>query len=73
MRNEKLIAQVILGTAYDHYTPYAFGQTLPDRLLHTYMIGQTGTGKSTLIDNLARQDIDRGQGFCLLDPHGDLA
>ena len=73
MRNEKLIAQVILGTAYDHYTPYAFGQTLPDRLLHTYMIGQTGTGKSTLIDNLARQDIDRGQGFCLIDPHGELA
>ena len=67
------IAQVTLGTAYHHYTPYAFGQTLPDRLLHTYVIGQTGTGKSTLIENLARQDIDRGQGFCLIDPHGELA
>ena len=67
------IAQVTLGTAYHHYTPYAFGQTLPDRLLHTYVIGQTGTGKSTLIENLARQDLNRGQGFCLIDPHGELA
>lgn len=73
MRTATLIAQVTLGTAYHHYTPYAFGQTLPDRLLHTYVIGQTGTGKSTLIENLARQDIDRGQGFCLIDPHGELA
>ncbi len=73
MRIPNPIAQVTLGTAYHHYTPYAFGQTLPDRLLHTYVIGQTGTGKSTLIENLARQDLDRGQGFCLIDPHGELA
>lgn len=69
----QIAAHVSLGTAYHRYQPYAFGQTLPDRLLHTYVIGQTGTGKSTLIENMARQDIARGQGFCLIDPHGELA
>ncbi|MCI0418851.1 MAG: type IV secretion system DNA-binding domain-containing protein, partial [Acidobacteria bacterium] len=38
-----------------------------------YIIGKTGTGKSTLIANLARQDALNGEGFALLDPHGDLA
>src|SRR5438552_4141007 len=37
-----------------------------------YIIGKTGTGKSTLIANLACQDILHGEGFALLDPHGDL-
>ncbi|MEM9268981.1 MAG: hypothetical protein AAGA78_08600, partial [Pseudomonadota bacterium] len=44
-----------------------------DRLLHTYVIGQTGTGKSTTLFNLALQDAHHGTGFCLIDPHGDLA
>ena len=38
-----------------------------------FLVGQTGTGKSTLLSKLARQDVDAGQGFCLIDPHGDLA
>ena len=50
-----------------------FGILQSDRLFHTYIIGQTGTGKSTLLFQMARQDIARGQGFCLIDPHGDLA
>jgi ABC-type lipoprotein export system ATPase subunit len=37
-----------------------------------YVIGKTGTGKSTLISNLAHQDASNGEGFALLDPHGDL-
>src|SRR5438132_10896332 len=37
-----------------------------------YVIGKTGTGKSTLIANLAHQDSINGEGFALLDPHGDL-
>ena len=37
-----------------------------------YLIGKTGTGKSTLLETLARQDIQTGQGVALLDPHGDL-
>lgn len=45
----------------------------PDRLAHMYVIGKTGTGKSTLIEQLAVQDLSAGRGFALLDPHGDLA
>lgn len=37
-----------------------------------YVIGKTGVGKSTLLSTLIRQDIDRGEGVALLDPHGDL-
>ena len=43
-----------------------------DRLLHMYVIGKTGTGKSTLLENMALQDLERGSGFALIDPHGDL-
>jgi len=43
------------------------------RLRHLYMIGQTGTGKSTLLLNLITQDLLNGYGIALLDPHGDLA
>ena len=44
-----------------------------DRARHLYLLGQTGTGKSTLISNLVRQDIEAGAGVTLIDPHGDLA
>src|SRR5216117_1806976 len=50
-----------------------FGIKRADRRAHMYIVGKTGTGKSTLIANLARQDLLRGEGFALLDPHGDLA
>lgn len=49
------------------------GIALADRLFHLYIIGQTGTGKSTLLKNLAMEDAEAGRGFCLIDPHGDLA
>ena len=49
-----------------------FGIRQPDRLMHTYVIGQTGTGKSTLLETLAWQDFEKGRGFALVDPHGDL-
>ncbi len=44
-----------------------------DRFRHFYVIGQTGTGKSSVIQVLARQDISLGNGLCVMDPHGDLA
>jgi hypothetical protein len=44
-----------------------------ERRRHLYVIGQTGTGKSTLLLNLIEQDLAAGEGFALLDPHGDLA
>ena len=62
-----------LGMAYRHYGDVPFGIHLMDRLQHLYVIGQTGTGKSTLLMNMAMQDAARGNGFCLIDPHGDLA
>ena len=43
-----------------------------DRLRHLWMIGKTGSGKSTLIANLIRQDLARGEGLALIDPHGEL-
>src|SRR5207253_10830927 len=49
-----------------------FGIKQADRRAHTYIIGKTGTGKSTLLENLARQDIECGRGLGLLDSHGDL-
>ncbi len=44
--------------------------TREDRLRHFYTIGQTGTGKSTLLKNMAIQDIQNGDGVCVIDPHG---
>ena len=44
-----------------------------DRRRHFYIIGQTGTGKSVLLQEMIRQDIESGRGVCLIDPHGDLA
>lgn len=43
-----------------------------DRRRHIYIIGQTGTGKSTLIQEMVKQDIDMGEGVAVIDPHGDL-
>jgi hypothetical protein len=44
-----------------------------DRRRHTYFIGQTGTGKTSLLNNLAYQDMMDGRGFAFIDPHGDAA
>lgn len=47
--------------------------TLADRQRHMYVVGQTGTGKSTFLENLALQDMLNGDGFAFVDPHGDTA
>jgi len=44
---------------------------LKDRQRHMYAVGQTGTGKSTFLENLALQDMLNGDGFAFVDPHGD--
>jgi type IV secretory pathway TraG/TraD family ATPase VirD4 len=41
-----------------------------DRMRHLYVIGQTGTGKSTLLKNMIVQDMEEGKGVCFIDPHG---
>jgi hypothetical protein len=49
-----------------------FGIKRKDRRAHMYILGKTGTGKSTLLETLIRQDLSHGHGLALLDPHGDL-
>jgi ABC-type ATPase involved in cell division len=50
-----------------------FGIKQRDRLSHMYIIGKTGTGKSTLLERLMLSDVEAGRGLALVDPHGDLA
>lgn len=50
-----------------------FGIKKEDRLRHMYIIGKTGMGKSTLLENMAIQDIQNGEGMAYLDPHGSTA
>lgn len=49
-----------------------FGLKQADRLLHTYIIGKTGTGKTNLLETHIIQDMSFGRGFCVIDIHGDL-
>ena len=50
-----------------------FGIKTEDRRKHVYIIGKTGVGKSTLIANMAIDDIRKGRGVGIIDPHGDLS
>jgi len=50
-----------------------FGIKEKDRTQHVYVIGKTGVGKSTLLENMAIQDIQQGNGFAFMDPHGKTA
>ncbi len=50
-----------------------FGIYPDDRRRHVYIIGKTGVGKTTLIENMLLQDIQNGKGVALVDPHGDVA
>lgn len=50
-----------------------FGIRQDDRSKHTYVIGKSGMGKSTLLENMAVQDIQNGSGVCFIDPHGGTA
>jgi hypothetical protein len=69
---------------YDHSKPFTpigytnfrnkhqlFGIKLQDRFSHIYALGKTGTGKTTLLLNMAIDDIYKGYGVCLIEPHGD--
>jgi len=73
-----------MNTSYDHSKPFTpigytnwrnqnqlFGIKLQDRFSHIYAIGKTGVGKTTLLLNMAIDDIYKGYGVCLLEPHGD--
>ncbi len=49
------------------------GLTNEERLRHMYVIGATGTGKTTMLMSMIAQDLKNGKGVCVVDPHGDLA
>ncbi len=60
------------------YTSYRGEQKIvkmkrADRRRHLYVIGKSGSGKSVFIQNLAVQDVQNGEGVCVVDPHGDFA
>ena len=62
-----------LGETIGRNPGRCFGVYQPDRMFHMLLMGQTGTGKTTLLKNMILQDIEVGRGFCLIDPHGDLS
>jgi hypothetical protein len=70
MNNEHFVE---LGTRLIQGYEIPFGIFGSDRRRHSYLIGKTGTGKSTLLRNILVQDIEAGRGVGLIDPHGDLA
>lgn len=51
----------------------SFGIKAKDRQRHMYVVGKTGMGKSTLLENMAAQDIQNGEGLAFIDPHGSAA
>ncbi len=50
-----------------------FGTKLEDRMRHFYILGKSGTGKSTMLENMAVDDFKKGRGVAFIDPHGDSA
>ena len=50
-----------------------FGIKADDRRRHMYLVGKTGMGKSTILENMIIEDIRAGKGVAIVDPHGDLA
>jgi hypothetical protein len=61
---------ILLGINNYHGRDTEIRMTREDRLRHMYVIGQTGTGKTTILKNMIAQDIKNGEGCCFIDPHG---
>lgn len=76
--NTKRVAQEYINGKYTlgenshHGEVFTVGINDEARLRHTHIIGSTGVGKSTLIANMMIEDMKRGNGCCLFDPHGDI-
>jgi len=62
-----------IGSRIIYGSNLPFGLSRADRQQHLYCIGKSGTGKTTLLANLICQDLERGCGVGVIDPHGDLA
>ena len=63
----------LLGKTDYRGISHEFGIKTSDRRRHIYIIGKTGMGKSTLLENMIFSDIRSGKGIAVVDPHGDLA
>lgn len=61
---------ILLGINSYHGKDTSIHMAREDRLRHMYIIGQTGTGKTTILKNMIAQDIRNGEGVCYIDPHG---
>ncbi len=61
-----------LGLTDYRNTHIRYGLKANDRRRHTYVLGKTGTGKSTMLKNMIMGDIYKGHGVGVIDPHGDL-
>lgn len=64
--------RLLIGENYHAGTTTEVTLSPEQRLRHTYVIGASGTGKSTLLLNMIVQDVENGEGLAVLDPHGDL-
>lgn len=62
---------VLAETVYKNRST-KYGLLRNDRRRHVYVIGKTGTGKSTLLANMVINDLKHNEGLCVIDPHGDL-
>ncbi len=67
------MAITIIGATNWRNEKKPFGIKQADRRQHIYVIGKTGMGKTTLLENMIIQDIEQDRGVAVLDPHGDLA
>lgn len=71
MSNEGKITYFAQADYRNKLTP--FGIKAEDRTRHMYVIGKTGMGKSTMLENMAVQDLRNGEGMAFIDPHGSTA
>ena len=62
-----------IGTTNARGIKKKFGIKLDDRRRHVYVIGKTGVGKTTLLENMAIADMRSGKGIAIIDPHGEFA
>lgn len=64
---------IVLGRAVYRGDETIVRMKRDDRRRHLYVVGKSGSGKSVFIQNLAIQDVQNGEGVCVIDPHGDFA
>src|ERR1700694_6053249 len=65
--------RTVLGSVFTHAGEEELALTETDRLKHMLVIGKTGRGKTTLLKNIAIQDMHTGRGVGVIDPHGDFS